>query len=118
MYSPGALGSSARLQSTPETCLSQASYLTLLKSNYLVALQQVNTYIGKHYSKVLMIDSDQARAALLETMYEQLTTLIACIMALPASAEAQREQPLATGAAGNLHTDVEGDPQQTRLDIF
>ena len=54
--------------------------MTLLNANYLVALQQVNSYISRHYSKVLMVENQDARAILLETVYKQITTLIDCIM--------------------------------------
>ena len=54
--------------------------MTLLNANYLVALQQVNSYISRHYSKVLMVENQDAKAILLETVYKQITTLIDCIM--------------------------------------
>ena len=38
--------------------------------------------MAKHFSKVLMVENQEARALLLEQMFGQVTTLLACIATL------------------------------------
>ena len=71
--------------------------MTLLNANYLVALQQVNSYIGKHYSKVLLVDNQDSKIELLEKIYNHITILIDFIMIGSRSENQVQEHSLETG---------------------